>query len=71
MKTTMLHIFRNSPLGRENLMQSAYFCNHLPGMSLAVYIPQTVQFTMDPGGELVVVELDDFYVRYPYHTAIA
>jgi hypothetical protein len=65
MKTTMLHIFRNSPLGRENLMQSAYFCKQQPGMSLAVYLPQTAQFTMEPGGDLVVVELDESYVRYP------
>ncbi len=39
MKTTMLHIFRNSPTGRENLMQSAYFCKQQFGLSLAVYIP--------------------------------
>jgi len=65
MKTTMLHIFRNSPLGRENLMQSAYFCKQQPGMSLVVYVPQTARFTMNPGGELVVVELDESYVRYP------
>jgi len=64
MQTTMLHIFRNTPLGRENLMQSAYFCKNLPKMSLAVYIPQTAQFTMGPDGDLVVIELDDSYVRY-------
>ena len=35
MKSGMLHIFRNSPMGRENLMQSAFFCERQPGLGLA------------------------------------
>ncbi|MFQ5461398.1 MAG: universal stress protein [Phycisphaerae bacterium] len=65
MKTTLLHIFRNSPTGRENLMQSAYFCKQQFGLSLAVYIPETTQFGMDLGGNPVTVQLDGSYVAYP------
>jgi len=65
MTTTMLHIFRNSPLGRENLMQSAYFCKQQPGMSLAVYVPQVTRFTLSPGDDLAMVDLDESYIRYP------
>ena len=65
MKTTLLHIFRNSPMGRENLMQSAYFCKQKFGLSLAVYIPESTQFAMDFGGNPVVVHLDSSYTAYP------
>jgi len=65
MKTTLLHIFRNSPMGRENMMQSAYFCKQQFGLSIAVYIPETMQFAMDFGGDLVTVQLDGSYVAYP------
>ena len=65
MKTTLLHIFRNSPTGRENLMQSMYFCKQQFGLSLAVYIPETTQFGMDFGGNPVSVQLDGSYVAYP------
>ncbi len=65
MKTTLLHIFRNSPMGRENLMQSAYFCKQQFGLSLAVYIPETIQFGMEFGGNPVTIQLDGSYVAYP------
>jgi len=65
MNTTMLHIFRNSPLGRENLMQSAYFCKQQFGLSLTVYIPETTQFGMDFGGIVTSVNLDESYVAFP------
>ncbi len=65
MKTTLLHIFRNSPMGRENLMQSAYFCKQQFGLSLAVYIPETTQFGMEFGGNPVTVQLDSSYVAHP------
>jgi len=64
MKTTLLHIFRNSPMGRENLMQSAYFCEKQFGLSLAVYIPEAPDFGMDFGGTPVTVQLDGSYTAY-------
>lgn len=65
MNTALLHIFRNSPTGRENLMQSAYFCKQQFGVSPAVYIPETTQFAMAFGGNTVSVQLDGSYVAYP------
>jgi nucleotide-binding universal stress UspA family protein len=65
METTLLHIFRNSPLGRANLMQSAYFCEKQFGLSLAVYIPETTQFGMDFPGNPLTVRLDASYLAYP------
>lgn len=64
MKTTLLHIFRNSPMGRENLMQSIYFCKQQFGLSLAIYIPETTQFGMNFGGNPVAVQLDNSYVDH-------
>jgi nucleotide-binding universal stress UspA family protein len=52
-------------MGRENLMQSAYFCKQQFGLSLAVYIPETTQFGMDLGGSPVTIQLDESYVAYP------
>ncbi len=64
MKTTLLHIFRNSPMGRENLMQSVYFCQQQFGLSLSIYIPETTQFGMDFGGNRVAIQLDHSYVAH-------
>jgi len=61
----MLHVFRNTPLGRENLMQSAYFCKKTDDLRLEVYIPQRPQFTLDLGGDLFAVQLDTSYTRFP------
>lgn len=38
MYSTLLHVYRNIPMGRETLMQSIYFCNNLliTGPSAAV-----------------------------------
>jgi len=66
MRNTMLHIFRNSPLGRENLLQSAYFCKKHRGLSLKVYIPKTSLFSIDVGSDLFFLQLDASYLQYPY-----
>jgi len=65
MPNTMLHIFRNSPIGRENLLQSVYFCRTYSGLVLEIFIPQRTHFTMDLGDELFAVQLDGSYTRYP------
>ena len=65
MKDHLLHIFRNSPMGRENLMQSAAFCEAQFGLSLAIYIPTTTQFIMNFEHHSVPVDLDGSYTRYP------
>lgn len=65
MNATMLHIFRNSPIGRENLMQTAYFCNKHFGLSLEVYIPESKEFTLEAGQERLPIELDASYTVFP------
>jgi hypothetical protein len=61
---SMLHVFRNSPLGRENLLQSIYFCERLSNLPLSVYIPDHTQYLMYFDGTVVTVDLDSSYTRY-------
>lgn len=65
MRNQLLHIFRNSPMGRENLTQSAYLCEKVFGLSLRVYVPTTPYFVMHFDAGPVTVDLDASYVRYP------
>lgn len=65
MPDLMFHVFRNSPLGRENLLQAGYFRGKQLGLTLAVYIPTTTRFLMRFDTGEVTGELDDSYVRYP------
>jgi hypothetical protein len=62
MHTNLFHVFRNTPLGRETLMQSIYFCQTLD-LELAVYIPEAVRFMMYFDYEAVQVDLDRSYVN--------
>lgn len=41
----LLHIFRNTALGRETLMQSAFFCKQM-GIPIAIYVPRESRFPM-------------------------
>lgn len=60
----MLHVFRNTPLGRESLLQSSHFCSTL-GVSLHVYVPQSRQFLMYFDHDIVQVDLDGSYLTSP------
>lgn len=64
MDLQLLHIFRNTPLGRELLLQSAYFCSSL-GVLPVVYIPRFVKFLMYFENDVVQVDLDGSYLRAP------
>jgi nucleotide-binding universal stress UspA family protein len=64
MEERLLHVFRNTPLGRETLLQSLYFCNTL-GTNLHIYIPRTTQFLMYFDHDAVQVDLDDSYLTMP------
>ena len=64
MDTQLFHIFRNTPLGRETLLQSIYFCNQV-GASLAVYIPEHTKFLMYFENDVVQVDLDHSYLTSP------
>jgi hypothetical protein len=65
MQNQMFHVFRNSPLGRENLMQAAFFCSKQFGLSLAIYIPTYTRFVMPFESGEVTVDLDDSYTAHP------
>jgi hypothetical protein len=64
MSTQLLHVFRNTPLGRETLMQSIYFCKMLD-VGLTLYIPDAVRFMMYFEQDAVQVDLDRSYLNEP------
>jgi hypothetical protein len=64
MDIQLFHIFRNTPLGRETLFQSLYFCNII-GASPCIYIPKHIKFLMYFENDVVQVDLDDSYLVSP------
>ena len=60
----LLHVFRNTPLGRETLMQSIHFCRTLD-IGLDIYIPDALSFMMYFEDEAVQVDLDRSYLNDP------
>jgi hypothetical protein len=69
MEERLLHVFRNTPLGRESLLQSIYFCKML-NASLQIYVPQAKQFLMYFDHDAVQIDLDSSYLTSP-DTAVA
>jgi nucleotide-binding universal stress UspA family protein len=64
MEDRLLHVFRNTPLGRETLLQSYYFCKNL-GVTPHLYIPVTTQFLLYFDHDAVQVDLDGSYLTAP------
>jgi hypothetical protein len=64
MALKMLHIFRNTPFGRETLLQSCYFCRTVE-IALSVYIPTQKQFLMYFDNDAVQIDLDSSYLYSP------
>lgn len=64
MDQQLFHIFRNTPLGRETLLQSIFFCNRI-GASLVIYIPKFTKFLMYFENDAVQVDLDNSYLTSP------
>jgi hypothetical protein len=64
MISRLLHIFQNTPLGRETLLQAAYFTKQLRA-SLTIYIPRHVKFLMYFDNDVVQVDLDHSYLISP------
>jgi hypothetical protein len=60
----LFHIFRNTPLGRETLLQSLYFCRTV-GVTPVLYIPEHTKFLMYFENDVVQVDLDDSYLSAP------
>ncbi|CAN2040348.1 Universal stress protein [Candidatus Magnetomoraceae bacterium gMMP-15] len=64
MESQLFHIFRNTPLGRETLLQSIYFCNKI-GISPVIYIPEFIKFLFYFENDVVQVDLDESYLSFP------
>ena len=64
MAQKLFHIFRNTPLGRETLLQSIYFCQRI-GLLPTVYIPTSTKFLMYFENDVVQVDLDPSYLNDP------
>jgi len=64
METRLLHIFRNTPLGRETLLQSTYFCKTI-GVNPVIYIPEFIKFLMYFENDVAQIDLDDSYLIAP------
>lgn len=64
METQLFHIFRNTPLGRETLLQSMYFCK-MTGASPLIYLPEHIRFLMYFENDVVQIDLDSSYLSSP------
>lgn len=64
MSAQLFHVFRNTPLGRETLLQSIYFCRLL-SVGLTIYIPDSVRFMMYFDSDAVQIDLDRSYLSSP------
>ncbi len=64
MNHQMLHIFRNTPMGRETLLQSIYFAKQAK-VSPVIYIPKSTKFLMYFENDVVQIDLDDSYLMSP------
>ncbi len=64
METRLLHIFRNTPLGREVLLQSTYFCKTI-GVNPVIYIPEFIKFLMYFENDVAQIDLDGSYLIAP------
>ncbi len=64
MNYKLLHIFRNTPFGRETFLQSMYFCKTIKAYPV-VYIPRNDKFLMYFSNDAVQVDLDSSYLTSP------
>jgi hypothetical protein len=61
MPANIFHVFQNTPLGRETLMQAIYFCQTLD-VELTVYVPEAARFLMYFDYDAVQINLDRSYI---------
>jgi len=61
MNYKLLHIFRNTPFGRETFLQSLYFCKTINAYPV-VYIPKSDKFLLYFSNDAVQVDLDRSYL---------
>ncbi len=58
----VLHVFRNTPIGRETLLGALHLCSST-GMQLYLYRPHTPRFTLQFANELIEIPLDASFTR--------
>lgn len=61
----ILHIYRNTPFGRETLLSSIYFSKKL-NVELSIYIPKYKKINIYFEQEVVQLTLDDSYLLDPH-----
>ncbi len=64
MNYKLLHIFRNTPFGRETFLQSLYFCRTINAFPV-VYIPKSDKFLMYFSNDAIQIDLDKSYLFSP------
>ncbi len=64
MEAQLFHIFRNTPLGRETLFQSTYFCSKT-GAAINIYVPEFTKFLMYFENDVIQINLDESYLTAP------
>lgn len=64
MNYKLLHIYRNTPFGRETFLQSLYFCKTIHAHPI-VYLPKSDKFLMYFSNDTVQVDLDHSYLTSP------
>lgn len=64
MPSKLLHIFRNTPLGRETLLQSIYFCQRI-GCTIEIYLPESSHLLMYFDNSVSQIDLDTSYLHAP------
>jgi hypothetical protein len=66
MSNFLLHIYNNTPLGKETLLQSIYFCKTL-NLSLSIYIPTAKRIFIPCGNKNkpISINLDKSYFYSP------
>jgi len=62
MDRPLLHVFRNTPFGRETLLQSAYSCRRMQ-RPLDIYLPKDEKFLFYFDNDVVQVDLDRSYLQ--------
>jgi len=64
MNPQLLHVYRNTPFGRETLLESSYFCKSV-GVDMVIYVPVSTKFLMYFENDVVQVDLDRSYLVSP------
>lgn len=64
MNNNLLHIYRNTPFGRETLLQSIFFCQRC-ALDLEIYLPTHKKFLMYFEHQALQIDLDSSYLQAP------